>query len=349
MNIATGTKLGTIPRRRMLARMGSLGAAALAVPTIARAQQTKQILKPIVAGLNSKPGDPTYESIARIAPILREKYGVQAEIQVHPSSVLGTDIQQLEAVQMGYIDITSNVTAQFAAYSDAFAFVDLPYAIPSWDVFKRLIVSALWKQQAAKFEATLPLKVLPPVGGGGFRLLWNNRRPTPAPASVDGLKYRTTNSPLEIALIRGWGGNPTPMAWTETYNALSSGVVDGIHVQPIWTYRFNMYEVLKYAVETKAIFAVQFQVMNVNTWKSFPPAIQQAFMAAANDAAAEANAIDQASEGEFKQKLRDKKMTIYTPSDVEMAEWRKPGEALWSRGGKGLDPAVLKSLVALRS
>lgn len=348
MSIAKVTSLHILPRRRLLAGVGSLGAAAFAAPAIVRAQQTKRILKPIVAGLNAKAGDPTYESIARIAPILHEKYGVEAEIQVHPSSVLGTDIQQLEAVQMGYIDITSNVTAQFAAYSDAFSFVDLPYAITSWEMFKRLIASELWKQQAAKFEAKLPLKVLPPVGGGGFRLLWNNKRATPVPASVAGLKYRTTNSLMEIALVRGWGGNPTPMAWTETYNALSSGVVEGIHVQPIWTYRFNMYEVLTYATETKAIFAVQFQVMNVNTWKSFPPEIQQAFMGAANDAAAEANARDQASEGEFKQKLRDKKMTIYTPSDTEMAEWRKPGEALWSNA-KGVDPTTLKSLTALRA
>lgn len=341
-------KITNRSRRAFLGRAGLLGAGMIDAPAIVRAQQTKRILKPIVAGLNAKAGDPTYELIARIPKILKEKYHVEAEIQVHPSSVLGTDTQQLEAVQMGYIDITSNVTAQFSSYSNAFSFVDLPYAITSWDMFDRLMKSDLWKQQVTKFEAQVPLKVLPPVGGGGFRLLWNNKRATPAPAAVDGLKYRTTNSPLEIALIRGWGGNPTPMAWTETYNAVANGVVDGIHVQPIWTYRFNLYEVLKYAADAKAIFAVQFQVMNANTWKSFPPEIQQAFMAAAQDAADEANAMDRSSEDSFKQKLTDKKMEIYEPSVAEMLLWQKPGEALWDTAGKTVDRDVIKSLVALR-
>ena len=330
-------------RRAVLAAAG-----ALAAPAIVHGQQLQRLPRPIVAGLNAKSGDPSYESISRIARILREKYAIEAEIQVHPSSTLGTDTQQLEAVQMGYIDITSNVTAQFTSFSDAFAFVDLPYAITDWAMFRRLASSDLWKQQVAKFEAKVPLKVLPPVGAGGFRLLWNNKRALPGPTTVNGLKFRTTNSPLEIALIRSWTGNPTPMAWTETYNAISNGVVDGTHVQPIWIYSFNFFEVLKYATEVGAIFAVQFQVMNAKTWESFSPPVQKAFMAAAQDAADEANAIDEAGENGFKQKLREKKMEIYTPSDAERTTWRAAGEKLWETNGKSIDPAVLKALVALR-
>jgi TRAP-type C4-dicarboxylate transport system substrate-binding protein len=335
------------PRRRMLAGAAA-GAALLGAPAIVRSQQPKRFLKPLVAGLNAKEGDPTYESIARIPKILREKHNIQLEIQVHPSSVLGTDIQQLESVQTGFIDITSNVTAQWSTFSDAFAFVDLPYAIASWDMFLRLAKSELWRQQAAKFEAKVPVKVLPPVGAGGYRLLWNSKRATPTPAAVNGLKYRTTASKLEIELVKNWGGNPTPMAWTETYNALKSGVVEGMHVQPIWTYRFNMHEVLRYATEVDAIFAVQFQVLNANTWKSMPPDIQQAFMTAAQEAADQANQIDREGERSFKQKLRDAKMEIYTPTAAERAQWQKVGEAVWETQGKSIDPAVIKQMVALR-
>ena len=333
-------------RRKLI--LGAAGAAILGAPAIVRSQQPKRFLRPLVAGLNAKEGDPSYESIARIPKILREKHNIQLEIQVHPSSVLGTDVQQLESVQTGFIDITSNVTAQWASFSEAFTFVDLPYAITNWDMFLKLAGSDLWRAQAAKFEAKTPLKVLPPVGGGGYRLLWNKQRPTPSPAAVKGIKYRTTASKLEIELVRAWGGNPTPMAWTETYNALSSGVVEGIHVQPIWTYRFNMHEVLKYATEVDAIFAVQFQVMNKNTWNSMPPDIQTAFMAAAQEAADQANQIDRDGERSFKQKLREAKMEIYTPNGAEKAQWQKIGEAVWDTQGKGIDPSVIKSMIALR-
>lgn len=336
------------PSRRRAIVGAAAGAAVLGAPAIVRSQQPKRFLRPLVAGLNAKEGDPTYESIARIPKILREKYNVALELQVHPSSVLGTDVQQLESVQTGFIDITSNVTAQWSSFSDAFTFVDLPYAITSWEMFLKLAKSDLWREQAAKFEAKTPLKVLPPVSAGGYRLLWNKVRPTPTPGAVKGIKYRTTNSKLEIELVKTWGGNPTPMAWTETYNALSSGVLEGMHVQPIWTYRFNMFEVLKYATEVDAIFAVQFQVLNRNTWNSMPPDIQQAFMAAAQDAADQANEIDREAERSFKQKLKDAKMEIYTPTAAEKAQWQKAGEAVWETQGKGIDPAVIKKMIALR-
>src|SRR5262245_32702704 len=327
---------------------GAAAAATLAMPAIVRAQGTQRYLKPIVAGLNSKPGDPSYESIARIPKILKEKYDVQLEMQVHPSSVLGSDLAQLESVQTGFIDITSNVTGQFAQYSKAFTFVDLPYAVTSWDMAERLFASDLWKQQAAKFEADCGLVPLPPVGAGGFRLLWNSRRATPEPAAVKGLKYRTTNSPAEIALIKAWGGNPTPIAWTETYNSLKNGLVDGIHVQPIWTYGFNMFEVVKHATEVGAIFAVQFQVINKNSLNSMPAAIRQKFLMAAADAAKEANEMDRKFESEFRQMLVDKKMEIHKPSAAEMKMWQSAGEALWPEYGKGIDKSVLERMVALR-
>jgi C4-dicarboxylate-binding protein DctP len=333
-------------RRKLI--LGAAGAAILGAPAIVRSQQPKRFLRPLVAGLNAKEGDPSFESIARIPKILREKHNIQLDIQVHPSSVLGTDVQQLESVQTGFIDITSNVTAQWSSFSDAFTFADLPYAITNWDMFLKLARSDLWRAQAAKFEAKTPLKVLPPVGAGGYRLLWNKVRPTPTPSAVKGIKYRTTASKLEIELVRAWGGNPTPMAWTETYNALSSGVVEGIHVQPIWTHRFNMHEVLKYATEVDAIFAVQFQVLNKNTWNSMPPDIQTAFMAAAQEAADQANQIDREAERTFKQRLREAKMEIYTPSAAEKAQWQKIGEAVWDTQGKGIDAAVIKSMLALR-
>jgi TRAP-type C4-dicarboxylate transport system substrate-binding protein len=327
---------------------GVAAAATLSMPAIVRAQGKQRYLKPLVAGLNSKVGDPSYESIARISKILKEKYDVELEIQVHPTSVLGNDLAQLESVQTGFIDITSNVTAQFGQYSKAFTFVDLPYAVTSWDMGERLFASDLWKEQAAKFEAESGLVPLPPVGAGGFRLLWNSRRATPDPAAVKGLKYRTTQSLAEIALIKGWGGNPTPLPWTETYNGLKNGLVDGMHVQPIWTYSFNMFEVLKYATEVGATFAVQFQVINKNSLASMPPPIRQRFLMAAADAAKEANEMDRKLESEFRQKLIDKKMEIYKPSAAELKTWQSTGEQLWPEYGKGVDKSVIDRMVALR-
>ena len=334
-------------RRQFLKQSAGVGAL-VGFPAIVRSAGTQRFEKPIVAGNNAKAGDPNFISMSRIPEILKEKYDIEMEFQIHPMSTLGTDVSQLEAVQTGFIDMTSNATAQFSVFSTEFEFVGLPYAITDWDMADRLYRSDLWKEQAASFEKNVPVKVLPPLGSGGFRLLWNNVRPLPSPDAVQGLKFRTVRSPLSIDLIKSWGGNPTPLPWTETYNGLKSGIVDGFHVQPIWTYKFNMHEVLKYATEVKALFSVQFQVMNANTFNSMPESMQGPFMEAAQMAADEANALDRSLEDSFKAKLVEAGMEIHTPSAAEAAQWREAGESVWATAGKDIDRSVIERMVALR-
>jgi TRAP-type C4-dicarboxylate transport system substrate-binding protein len=325
------------------------GAAVMGFPALTRAQSAKRFLKPIVAGLNAKEGDPTDISIRLIPQILREKYDVELDIQIHPSSTLGTDLSQLDAVQTGFIDITSNSTSQFTRYHDAFAFTDLPYVTTDWAMANRLFKSDVWAGQAKSFEANVPVKVLPPVGAGGFRLLWNNVRPLHSPSDVKGLKFRSAGSPLNIEMIKNWGGNPTPIAWTEVYTAMQQGVVDGFHVQPIWTYLFKMYEVLKYATEVDANFSIQFQVMNINTWNALGEDIQKPFALAAQEAADIATKKDQGLEDFYKGKLREAGMEIYTPSSAEKAKWLKGGLDVWSGAGSIVPKPVLDGLRALQS
>jgi TRAP-type C4-dicarboxylate transport system substrate-binding protein len=339
-------------RRRALraATALTLGAAAgtLGFPAIVRSQQAKRLLKPIIAGLNGKDGDPTYSSIALVPKILREKYDVQADFQIHPASSLGTDLGQLEAVQTGFIDITSNATQQFSQYDKSFDVVDLPYMFSDWDMFYRVVRSDIWKKQAAAFEAKVPVKVLPPVGAGGFRMLSNNMRSLPVPGAVQGLKFRSLTSALDVEMFKGWGGNPTPIPWTEVYTALQQKLVNGYHVQPIWTFQFKHYEVLKYATDVRAVFAIQFQVMNMNTWKSIPEAIQKPMLLAFEEAAQIANEQDRKAEEFFKGELKKKGMEIYVPSAAEMRKWREPAEKIWTTAGKGIDKGLIDSIVKMR-
>ena len=337
--------------RRDALKTGAAAATAGAVltgfPALTRSAQQKKFLKPIVAGLNGKEGDPTYTSVSDVPRILREKYDIEVDFQIHPSSTLGTDLSQLDAVQTGFIDITSNVTTQFMRYDPAFAFLDLPYIVTGWDQYLRIAKSEVWKQQAAQFEKGVGVKVLPPVGAGGYRMFWNNKRPLKTPADAAGLKMRSVTSPIVIELLRAWGTNPTPVPWVETYTALQQGVADGFHVQPIWTFKFNMYEVLKYATEVKAIFGIQFQVMNINTWNAIPESIQGPMMLAFQEAAEGANERDRAAEDFFKDELRGVGMEIYTPTSSEFAQWQEKGRSVWGTAGKDIDRSIIEKTVAL--
>lgn len=336
-------------RRAILKGAVATGAAAALTgfPAVLHAQRKPVAFdRPLIAALNGKEGDPTDTAIRLIPKILREKHNVALEIEIHPSSTLGTDLSQLEAVQFGQIDITSHTTSQFTVFDPAFAFLDLPYVIADWDAALRLFASDLWREQAAKFEAAVPLKVLPPVGAGGFRLLWNNVRPVPEPAALAGLRIRSSTAALEISLLRAWGASPLPLPWVNVREALKNRTIDGFHVQPIWTYAFDMYEQLKYATAVNALFAVQLQVMNAKTWAALPDPAQTAFAAAAAEAATEASRRDRAAEAADTRRLVEKGMAIHEPSESERAKWRAIGKSLW-QSATGVDRGVLDRVAEL--
>ncbi|MFH1933056.1 MAG: TRAP transporter substrate-binding protein [Pseudomonadota bacterium] len=343
-----GTKERDITRRGFIKKSSAIAVGAaigtVGFPYIARSQ-TKKLLKPIVAGLNAKPGDPSYISIELIPKIMKEKYDIEIQINLHHSMTLGTDWSQMEAVQHGFIDITSNVTSNYAVFSDGWSFCDLPYMFPTRDKAWKFYKSDLFLEAGAKVEKDMGVKVLPAVDAGGHRLLSNNNRELRTPDDVNGLKFRTVRSPIAADLIRSWNGNPSPTAWAETYTAIQQGVINGIHVQPIWTYVFSFYEVLKYMTQVRAIYAIQMQVMNINTFNSMPSNIQKAFMAAAQEAADIANKKDRDLENDYTKKLQGKGMKLYVPTQEEFKKWYEAGQSVWEK--HPIDPAILKKMEKL--
>lgn len=334
-----------ISRRRLMATAVGTAVVVAGFPAIVRSQQAKRLLKPIVAGLNGKEGDPSYNSIALIPKILREKYDVQIEMQIHPAQTLGSLESQAEGVQTGFIDITSFSSSQLSFWTDTYEFLDLPYVLSSWDMALRFYNSDLFRRLATQVESKVKVRMLPPVGAGGFRILWNRQRPLASPDDVRGLKFRTTASAIEQSLIRAWGGNPTVIPFNEAYVGIQQGVIDGFYVQPIWNFNFKFFEVLKHGTHVQANFATQLQVMNAATFNAMPEAIQKAFMAAAQDAAEIANPQDRELEARFTRELQGKGVQIHTPSPAELAKWRDKGQQVWS--GAKFDQSLVRELQAM--
>lgn len=203
-------------------------------PSIVRAAGTKKFVKPIVIRSSAKKEDePTWGWTQDIPRILREKYDVEVEFKVFKSFEFLSQSASMAGVQTGVLDVLQTDKAPWSVYTDAFKFADLGYSLPDWDTSLRFMKSDLFKKRAAIMEQQVPVKVLPPFGGGGFRMLYNRVRQLQVPADTKGLKYRTTGSAQEIAVVKSWGASPTPMPWYETYTALQQGVIDGVHVPPV--------------------------------------------------------------------------------------------------------------------
>ena len=336
---------GTIKLTRRAALAGGAAfAGALAAPAILSAQGRISWDRPIVAALNGREGDPTDISIRRIPEILAEQYDIDITIEIYPSSQLSADIGQLEGVQNGLWDIASNATAAFYGFTDAFHFMDLPFLYSSWDEALAGVKSDFMMERFARAEEQTPLKILPIVGAGGFRILSQKRGEVRTPADFEGLKVRSSfgGSVIDQNTLSAWGGVPTPLGWSESYSAAQQGIIDGMFVQPIWTFIAGFHEVLSNATRVPSNWVGQLQVMNAGTWAEMPDNIKGPFMEAAQIAADEGNALDRSLEDDFVSQLDAKGMAVYQPTEDEMMAWREPALATWD--DSGLDPELLARL-----
>jgi len=343
-----------ISRRQALKASSAvaIGAAAglTGFPAIVRSAGMQKFGRPIIAPIGSKPDEPFYVAITGVQKILKEKYDWEINMLTQPYGTLGSNRGQLVSVQSGFIDIAPGSTGNWSSLTKLWQFMDMPYLFDDWEHAMRTVTSDVWWETAKKMEDELgTIKVLPASTSGGFRMLSNNTRKLITPNDVQGLKFRTTASPLDVGLIRSWGGNPSPIDWFETYTSIQQNVVNGIHVQPYWTHRFNFFEVLKHATEVRAVWAVNVMVMNRQTYEAMPEALQDAFMEAAKEASDIANKKDWGWEELYKDKLRQDGVDVYKPSEAEYQEWRKAGETVWeSDAAKSIDKSMVDKVMAQR-
>lgn len=321
-------------------------AAGLAALTLGTASADAKTLTVAHTGT---PGNSVYVFFDVFAKELAARSDGTLDAKVHPSGELGGDDQLLQQIGLGTIDVTSVATANMGAMTDAYLWTDLPYVFASREHAEEVfadpeIAGAL----AEKVEGPVGSKVLGYIQVGGYRMLQNTERQLRTPADAEGLKFRVTASPIDVATIKAWGGLPTPVAWAETFTAVQQGVVDGLNLQPSWTALGGFGQVIKHATRNQAVMAFHVAQINSEVWDSLSEQEKKAVTEAADVAREAANAADASAEADFLAKLAEQGVTIYEPSAEELSAWREAALPVWSQVEGKVDPEFLQKVESLK-
>ena len=160
-------------------------------------------------------------------------------------------------------------------------------------------------------------------------MITESKRPVHVPADLAKVTLRTTPSPVDVALIGAFGASPTPVAWAETFNAVSQGVVDGVYIPYAWNGTGRIFEVAKYVTEVNANLSVQTILMDPKRFAALPPAVQQALRTAGREAEDQALKYNVAEIEYWKQQGIKNGVKIYTPTGPELEQWQKAGRSIW--------------------
>src|SRR3954470_1795365 len=253
--------------RKILFAAGSIAALAIAGPAAAADDPIVVKFSHVVA--TNTPKGLAAEKFKELA----EKYtGGKIKVEVYPNSQLYKDKEELEALQLGAVQMLAPSNSKFGPIGiKEFEVFDLPYILPDLKTLRKVTDGPL----GAKLLKLLDSKGMTGLAywDNGFKQMTANRKLV-APADYKGLKFRIQSSKVIESQFRSLGAIPQVMAFGEVYQALQTGVVDG--QENTWSniYTQKMNEVQKYATVTNHGYIGYVVVVNKKFWDGLPADIR---------------------------------------------------------------------------
>lgn len=257
-------------------------------------------------------------------------------VELFPAKALGGEGDLVQQAQEGVTQVVL-VSGAMSKICKAAQVLDIPYTFPSAPVAWEVLDGPFGQELAAHCLEQTGLRTLA-FGETGFRNFTNNQREIRTPADMKGLKFRVQPIPLYLEMVSGLGGEPTPIAWAELPNALSTGVVDG-QENPVGTiYNNNLHKLQKYMILDGHVYGADFILINDEFFQSLSPAEQDVIAKAGKVAGTMGRAIQQFNTAEGVTKVVEEGMQVYSPTADELAQFRdlaQPAVKEWLAGELG--------------
>jgi C4-dicarboxylate-binding protein DctP len=268
---------------------------------------------------------------------LAEKYtNGKVKIEVYPNSSLYKDKEEIEALQLGSVQMLAPSTAKFAPLGvKEFEALDLPWLFKDDATYDKAMKGPVGKWLFNKLE---------PKGITGLAY-WDNgfhmasaNRPLLMPADFQGLKVRISGSKIADRYFRDLGSIPQIMAFSEVYQALQTGVVDGCENTPSNYLTQKFYEVQKDITVSYHAHLQYAVIVNSKFWNGLPPDIRGQLEKAMNDATEYTNSIARKeNEDALAEIKKTGKTTLHYPTDSERKAWQVAMQPTykWAKGRVG--------------
>jgi tripartite ATP-independent transporter DctP family solute receptor len=282
-------------------------------------------------------GHPVHVALERMAERLEELSGGTVSIDIYPSAVLGSEVQCLEQVQNGSLDMTKVSAAIMENFVPEMSVFGLPYLFRDGEHYWRVLDGPIGAALLSRSEPKLLRGLC--YYDSGSRNFYTRSKPIRTPDDLVGLKIRVMNSATAIAMVKAMGGAPTPIAWGELYSALAQGTVDGAENNPPSFTSNKHYEVCKHFTLDGHTRIPDVVLIGTKTWGRLSPEIREWVQQAADDSSEFQRQLWRAETARSLEKAQAEGVTIY---EVDLA----PFEAKVAPMLEEVENPAVRSLVS---
>jgi len=253
----------------------------------------------------------------QFAQIVEEKSKGKMKLTYFPAGALGDWSEQIEANRMGTLEIGLN--AGSTSYDPKTNLMFMPYLFSSWDEARSAIGSKGWLTPIFNdLYSNIGLKVLGIYLNAWDGMAYTNRvkKLVKVPADANGIKMRVPPIRIFEVYVPTLGFISTPVAYSETFTALQTGIVDARSACPA-VEAYVMRDAIETYVATRDAFEYWFLTMNKKLWDSLSPADQALLTASADKVMADQAIAAEQDEKDFMDKLTKAGVKVYQVSDQE--------------------------------
>jgi len=304
---------------RSITRRGALAAAALALASPLAFADGPIVIKfsHVVA-----PDTPKGKGAQRFKELVEERSKGAMKVELYPNSQLYKDKEELEALQLGSVQMLAPSLSKFGPLGvKEFEVFDLPFLFKDTAAFTAVTQGAIGQDLFKKLEPK-GIKGLA-YWDNGFHIMSANK-PLHHVADFKGLKMRIQSSKVLDAQMRALGAIPQVMAFSELYQGLQSGVVDGTEGVPSNFFTQKIYEVQKHMTLSNHGHLAYAVIVNKKFWDGLPDGARKIVEGAIKDATTYADAIAATENAQALDKIKASgKTTVYALTPAERDEWIK--------------------------
>ena len=238
--------------------------AAAASLAFAGASQAETVLK---LGHQNNPGHSIAEGADKFAELVSKKTNGEVKINVFPSAQLGRLAELWSGVKIGSIELAGSLPAAVAAdLVPELTIYDAPYTFKDVAHFHRVTRGDIGQRLSEKLIEKAGVRILYHQTFGIRQLTAN--KPIYKPADLKGMKIRAVTLPGFLATVEGLGATPTPIDFSEVYQSLLSGIVDG-QENPVGSiYSAKFHEVQTHLMQTQHMFGIVVTMINESVFQS---------------------------------------------------------------------------------
>lgn len=314
----------TVSRRRFLALAGVVATGPFI--RLRPAQAAKFTMK--VAHVLTE-ADIIHRATVKFKEIAEKKAGGDLEVQIYPTSALGSLRVTWESMQLGNLEGGNWDTVTPAMLVPLYAGTELPYLYQDLDHVHRVFDGPVGQDLEKALLDKAKVRTVA-VFDTTFRKIFTKTKQINSLPDMKGLKIRVPEAQNYVRCMQLLGANPTPVAWGELYTALQTGVVEGFENKCEAAFNAKLHEQARFAAYTGHIFCPNPFLCSERWFGKLPTKVQQAIVEAGKESLAWQRAEAPNSEKAFEKKLADAGVKFTSP---DTAPFRKAVEPFYKEWG----------------